>query len=91
MPQQLESASVPGLVIAPIHQGKVTREAGFGVTNTLTGDPVTKDSAFEVASLGKPAAAHAALRLADLGQPTPWTSAAESTGQKSMARREGPP
>ncbi len=70
MSQQLESASVPGLAIALIHQAKVTRKAGLGVTNTLTGDPVTKDSVFAVASLGKPAAAHAALRLVDLGRPT---------------------
>jgi len=68
IPQQLEFADVPGLAIALIHDGEIAWEAGFGVANTCSGEPVTKDSVFEVQSLSKPVAAYAALMLVDSGK-----------------------
>jgi CubicO group peptidase (beta-lactamase class C family) len=68
IPGQLEFADVPGLAIALIREGEIAWEAGFGVANTITGDPVTADSVFEVASLSKPVAAYTALRLVDSGE-----------------------
>jgi len=67
IPRQLESAQVPGLAIALVRRGEIVWEAGFGVANTFTGSPVTKDSVFEVESLSKPVAAYAALKLVDSG------------------------
>jgi CubicO group peptidase (beta-lactamase class C family) len=67
IPGRLESEGVPGLGIALIHEGEIAWEAGFGVANTLTGDPVTPESVFEVQSLSKPVAAYAAMRLVDSG------------------------
>lgn len=67
IPLQLEFLGVPGLAIALIRHGEIAWEAGFGQANTLTGDPVTKDSVFEVASISKPVAAYAALGLVDSG------------------------
>jgi len=68
IPDQLESVGVPGLAIALVHRGETVWEAGFGKANTITGDPVTENSVFEVASLSKPVAAYAALTLVDSGE-----------------------
>jgi len=67
IPGRMESEGVPGLGIAFIHEGEIVWEAAFGVANTLTGDPVTTESVFEVESIGKPVAAYAALTLVESG------------------------
>lgn len=67
IPRQLESEDVPGLGIALIHDGEIAWIEAFGVANTLEGDPVTRESVFEVQSNGKPVAAYAALKLVDSG------------------------
>jgi CubicO group peptidase (beta-lactamase class C family) len=67
IPVQLEVVDVPGVSIALIHDGEIVWQAGFGVANTRSGQPVTKDSVFEVASLSKPVVAYAALTLVDSG------------------------
>ncbi len=68
IPERLEWAQVPGLAVALIQRGEIVWEAGFGVANTLTGEPVTEDSVFEVASLSKPVAAYAALTMVASGR-----------------------
>ncbi|MEE4275619.1 MAG: serine hydrolase domain-containing protein [Thermoleophilia bacterium] len=68
IPERLASADVPGLAVALVHEGEVVWQAGFGVANTLTDEPVTEDSVFAVASLSKPVAAYIALDLVDSGR-----------------------
>jgi CubicO group peptidase (beta-lactamase class C family) len=67
IPRYLREENVPGLSIALIHDGRVAWTEGFGVANTITGQPVTPDMAFEVASNSKVVTAYIALRLVDQG------------------------
>ena len=55
------------MAIALIRDGKVVWAEGFGVANTLTGEPVTADTVFEVASNSKVVTAYTALRLVEQG------------------------
>jgi CubicO group peptidase (beta-lactamase class C family) len=59
---------IPGMAIALIRDGRIAWSGGFGIASTLSRGPVTQRTAFPVASLGKPAAAHAALRLVSRGE-----------------------
>ncbi|MCP4662682.1 MAG: beta-lactamase family protein [bacterium] len=88
IPERMREADVPGLAIALIHGGEVVWEAGFGVTNTLTGEPVAPETLFEVASNSKVVTALVALRLVDAGRlsldapagsylPEPWLPPSE--------------
>ena len=65
IPEQMRDAGVPGLAIALIRDGEVVWTEGFGVTNTITGEPVTSDTVFEVASISKVVAAYTAFRLVE--------------------------
>ncbi len=47
------SGDVAGLAVAIIKDDKVLLERGIGVTDTTTGEPITGDTAFRVASLSK--------------------------------------
>jgi CubicO group peptidase (beta-lactamase class C family) len=67
---------VPGLSGAVLRGGAVVWTRGFGVADAGSGRPVTADTVFEAASLGKPVFAYAVLRLAereafDLDRPLP--------------------
>ena len=64
---QIQAAKVPGLSIALIQDGEISWVEGFGVTNSLTGKPVTGDTIFDVASISKAITAYAALRLVERG------------------------
>jgi CubicO group peptidase (beta-lactamase class C family) len=66
IPQRMRAGSVPGLTIALVRDGKVVWTAGFGVTSSLFGKPMTKDSVFQVASNSKVVTTFVALRLAQL-------------------------
>ncbi len=68
IPERMESSGIPGLAIALVRDGQVAWTAGFGVTNRITGTPVTPRTAFEVASISKPVTTYAALRLVDQGR-----------------------
>jgi CubicO group peptidase (beta-lactamase class C family) len=63
----MEQQGVPGVAIALVRDGRVVWAEGFGVTNVLTGKPVTPDSTFKVASNSKVVTAYIALRLVDQG------------------------
>lgn len=64
LPRLLELASVPGLAMAVVDEGRlVTR--GFGAAIEETGQSVSDRTTFEAASLGKPVFAYAVLRLVD--------------------------
>jgi CubicO group peptidase (beta-lactamase class C family) len=68
IPQYMREEKVPGLAIALIYDGRVAWTDGFGVANTITGRPITPDTAFEVASNSKVVTAYIALRLVDQGR-----------------------
>jgi CubicO group peptidase (beta-lactamase class C family) len=55
------------MAIALIRDSQVVWAEGFGVTNIITGEPVTADTVFEVASNSKVVTAYTALRLVDQG------------------------
>ncbi len=88
IPAQMDSAGVPGLAIALVRDGQVAWAEGFGVTNRITGTPVTPETAFEAASISKVVTAYTALRLVDHGRltldepladslATPWLPASD--------------
>jgi CubicO group peptidase (beta-lactamase class C family) len=68
IPKVMREAGVPGLSIALIHGGKIVWADGFGVANTLTREPITPQTVFEVASNSKVVTAYCVLRLVDAGK-----------------------
>jgi len=67
IPTHMDQEGIPGLAIALIRDGEVVWADGFGVANTITGEPVTADTVFEVASNSKVVTAYATTRLVDQG------------------------
>ena len=57
-----------GTIEARVRDGRVAWTQEFGVTNVLTGKPVTPASTFKVASNSKVVTAYIALRLVDQGE-----------------------
>lgn len=68
IPQRMRDGHVPGLSIALIRDGQVVWVQGFGVANTITREPVTPETVFEVASNSKVVTAYTALRLVEQGR-----------------------
>ena len=66
LPRLLELASVPGLALG-IVDGKRVWRRGFGDAVEESAQPVSDETMFEAASLGKPVFAYAMLRLVDAG------------------------
>ncbi|UCE84757.1 MAG: beta-lactamase family protein [Deltaproteobacteria bacterium] len=64
----LERARVRGASVALVRSGRVVWTGSFGVRDARTGQPVTSDTVFEAASLGKVVAAYAALGLVEEGR-----------------------
>lgn len=67
IPDRMAHYGVPGLSIAVIHDGKLAWESAFGVTAAVGGDPVTRRTMFQAASISKPVTAVAALILVQDG------------------------
>jgi CubicO group peptidase (beta-lactamase class C family) len=67
VPAGLARARVPGVSLAVVRDGEILFAAGYGVSDVLTRRPVTRRTAFEVASNSKPVAAYAALKLVEAG------------------------
>lgn len=63
----MEYLKLPGVSIALIHDGKVVYHRVAGVRNGYTGEPVTKSTLFEAASITKIVFAFAVNRLAERG------------------------
>jgi CubicO group peptidase (beta-lactamase class C family) len=63
----MDTYDVPGVTIALVEDGAVVWNSGFGVADTSTGEPVTSETVFRVASISKPVAAWAVLSLVDGG------------------------
>jgi CubicO group peptidase (beta-lactamase class C family) len=66
LPRLLELASVPGLALAVVDAGRLWRR-GVGQAVESPARPVSDETVFEAASLGKPIFAYAVLRLHDAG------------------------
>jgi CubicO group peptidase (beta-lactamase class C family) len=66
LPRLLELASVPGMAMALINDGRVWSR-GFGRAVEDPAQSASTATVFEAASLGKPAFAYAVLRLVDAG------------------------
>ncbi len=58
---------VPGLSFALINDGEIEWAAGYGVKETGTSSPVSKETLFQAASIAKPVVSVAALRMRDAG------------------------
>ena len=67
IPEYMHENDIPGVAIALIQDGEVVWTEGFGVANTLTRQPVSAETLFEVASNSKVVTAYVALRLVDQG------------------------
>jgi CubicO group peptidase (beta-lactamase class C family) len=63
----MDEALVPGLQLAIITDGRIDVRS-YGIRDVQTGAPVTGDTVFEAASLGKPVFAYGVLKLADTGR-----------------------
>ena len=68
VPLWMDERGVPGVSIALVRDGEVAWTRGFGVTSSLTDEPVTPDTVFEVASNSKAVTAYAALALVRSGR-----------------------
>ena len=68
IPALMETAGVPGMSIALIRDGEVVWARGFGIKNTITGEPVKDDTVFEAASLTKPFFAYLAMKFVEDGK-----------------------
>ena len=67
LPIWMETAVVPGLSIALIHDGELAWVDAFGLADVETQTPVTTNTVFEAASLTKPFFATAVLQLVEEG------------------------
>ncbi len=68
IPDLMTRATVPGVSVALIEDGKITWIGSFGVKNTKTGDKVDDRTVFQAASLSKPVFAYGVLKLVDQGK-----------------------
>lgn len=62
---RMEQCGFPGLAVALIKNGEVSWAEGFGVMDVDTGEPVTADTLFHIASVSKPVVATAVMQLAE--------------------------
>jgi CubicO group peptidase (beta-lactamase class C family) len=67
IPAYMRRQEIPGVAMALILGGEIVWTEGFGVTSTFTGESVTPETLFEVASNSKAMTAYLALRLVDQG------------------------
>jgi len=67
IPTYMDQEGIPGVAIALIRDGEVVWADGFGVANTITGESVTADTVFEVASNSKVVTVYTTLRLVEQG------------------------
>ena len=53
----MAETGVPGVAVAVVYDDEVVYEQAYGVRDTETGEPVTTDTVFQIASLSKPVSA----------------------------------
>ncbi|MCA9140437.1 MAG: serine hydrolase, partial [Planctomycetales bacterium] len=68
MKEFMKDHRVPGVSIAVTNRGKVVFARGYGYADVATGDQVTPDSLFRIASISKPITAVAVLQLIEQGK-----------------------
>jgi CubicO group peptidase (beta-lactamase class C family) len=68
IPELMEKAMIPGSSIAVIKDGKIIWTNDFGVKNTETMEPISKNTVYPAASLTKPFFAYLAMKLVDNGE-----------------------
>lgn len=68
LPKMMELAGVPGVATAVIEKGRVTWSGEYGLMNAEKKQPVTKETVFAAASLGKVVFAYGVLVLRDEGK-----------------------
>jgi len=67
-PAALAREDTPGVGVAIVLDGALAWSGGFGLADVTTGQSVTADTPFEIASLTKPVTAWAMLKLAEEGR-----------------------
>lgn len=63
----MNQRQIPGVALAVIQDGRITREQGYGFADRARKQPVLPTTLFQAASVSKPVAALGALRLVDEG------------------------
>jgi CubicO group peptidase (beta-lactamase class C family) len=66
----VRDGAVPGLALAVVYQDEVLLTAGYGVRSTATGEPVTPDTVFQIASMSKPIASTVVSAVVGTGAAT---------------------
>jgi CubicO group peptidase (beta-lactamase class C family) len=64
----MDEALVPGLQMAVVTKGRIQSVRGVGSADADSDSPVTRETVFEAASLGKPVFAYGVLKLASSGR-----------------------
>ncbi|HXY00078.1 MAG TPA: serine hydrolase domain-containing protein, partial [Candidatus Limnocylindrales bacterium] len=67
VPELMKEATVPGVSLALIRNGKTYLLQPFGMRDAKTGQRVTEETVFEAASLSKPVFAYGVLKLVEQG------------------------
>lgn len=65
VPELMRRFRVPGLSLAVVRDAKLFWSQAYGVASSESGVPVTADTVFAAASLGKPVVAYAAMKLCE--------------------------
>src|SRR6185295_9129904 len=65
---QMEKNHIPGLSVAIVRNGKITKLKGYGLANLEWNQPVTPNTAFQLASSTKPFTGTALMLLVDEGK-----------------------
>jgi CubicO group peptidase (beta-lactamase class C family) len=66
----VQDGAVPGLAMAVVFQDEVVLSAGYGVRSTESGEPVTPETVFQLASMAKPVASTVVSAVVGTGAAT---------------------
>lgn len=70
----LAESGVPGAAVAVVHAGEEVFADGFGIRDARTGEPVTPETVFPIASMSKPLSATAVAAAIDEDPDLSWGS-----------------
>ncbi len=65
---RMQGCRLPGMAVAVLRNGEIAWAEGFGTMDVRTGQPVTKETLFHVASVSKTITAVAVMQLAEDGK-----------------------
>jgi CubicO group peptidase (beta-lactamase class C family) len=66
--QQMQQQHIPGLSLAVVKDGKLIKAKGYGLANVELDVPATKDTVYNIASIGKQFTATAVMMLVEDGR-----------------------